>query len=428
MRFTLQRQPSRPVSARTDRPSGGDVDSGVHVGVVGVVARLAPERLVLTVSWCAVPATRTRLTGVRRVDAFDPPGGFVLEPLNEQAPARGENASVESCLGASPVRQVAAWLGRVRLRFRPPRQLRDAEVFDADQIESAGKVRGSLLGPVLATIRRPGVKSRDRDPDPLPTVRIVLGSGEPALQLSKSPLLGLGESRAGEQLTSGQRSGHGDAAINTDDLTAAGCGDRLRHGGEGDMPAAQAVAVDPVRLRFGQCTGDPKPYPADLRNQHLGPLAAQPFDTARLRADDPESLPVASFAPARAAVATGMIVPACLIEVPQRLLLDGLRPTAQPTECGTCFGQLSGLLDVSRRGAPVARPHRPLLASQIPHVSRMSAVRQQPGTLCRSGIQAKARHATYSSNRRRQFSDHYEGRESRRLPRLKDGKGSRPAR
>ncbi len=426
MRFTLHGQPSRPISARTNRPSGGDIDSSIQIGMVGVAAGLAPERLAIAVPWCTVPTTRTRLTRVRRVDPLDPAGGFLLEPLDQQTPAGCEDAPVQAGLGASPVRQVATLLSRVRPRLRPPRHLSDPEIFDADHVEAARNICRRLLDPVLAASRSAGVQFRYRGFDALPAVRAALRSGESPLKVPKSPLLGLGQSRALEQFPGGQRSRHSHTTVNADDLTAAGRRDRIRYGSKRDMPAIQAVTGDPVRPRVRQRAADPEPHPADLGDQHPRPLAAHLLNPSGLRADDTKPFMLTSFAPRRTSVATGKVVPACLIEVPQRLLLDGLGTTTQPAELGSRLGQLPRLLNETRRGALVPRPHRPLLDGQVPHVPRMSALPQQPNFLRRCGIQAIAGHTCYPISHRRQFGDDLEGRESRFLPALKDGFSPRP--
>ncbi len=426
MRFTLHRHPSRPVSARTDRPSGGDVDSSIQVGVVAVAAGLAPERLAITVSWCTVPALRTRLTRIRRVDPLDPAGGFLLEPLDQQAPAACEDAPVQAGLGAPPVRQVAARPGWVRLRFRPACHLCNPEVFDADHVEAARKICGRLLDPVLAASHGTGMQFRYRGFDTLPAVRTALRSGEPPLKVHKSPPLGLGQSRALEQFPGGKRSRHSHAAVNADDLIVAGGRDRLRYGSKRDMPAAQAVMVDPVRPRVRQYTAYPEAHPADLRNQHPRPLTAHLLNPAGLRADDPEPFVPSDPAPRRTSVATRKVVSACLIEVPQRLLLDSLRTVAQPGAFGSRLGQLPRLLNETRRGAFISRPHRPLLDGQVPHVPGMPALRQQASSLRRRGIQAIAGHVCYPTSHSRQFGDDFEGRESRFLPAPEDGHSLRP--
>src|SRR4029078_7530545 len=63
-------------------------------------------------------------------------------------------------------------------------------------------------------------------------------------------------------------------------------------------------------------------------------------------------------------------------EIPQRLLLHGLRPGRQPFALGPGLGQLSALLDIDGRLMP-RMPVLPLLHRQIPHISRIPTVRQQ---------------------------------------------------
>ena len=192
------------------------------------------------------------------------------------------------------------------------------------------------------------------------------------------------------------------------------------------LAVPEAVTGDPVRPGLRQRPAHPEPYPADLRNQHPRPRAADLLNPAGLRTDDTEPFTPSGFAPGGAVMAAGEEVPAGLVEVPQRLLLDGLRPITQPAEHGTRLGQLPRLLNESRRRAFVACPHRPLLNGQVPHISRLPTLSQQPSSLRRRGTQAVARHAPDPTSHRRHFSEHTERRESRLHPAINDGASPRP--
>jgi hypothetical protein len=102
--------------------------------------------------------------------------------------------------------------------------------------------------------------------------------------------------------------------------------------------------------------------------------------------DLPKSFVDTGFAPRRAAMGAAKEVAHCLREVPQRLLLHGLRPRRQPRESRPGLGQLSGLLVIP--GSLQPRPPVPLLFdSQIPHVARVPAMLHQAGRLLSRGKQ-----------------------------------------
>jgi hypothetical protein len=416
LRFTLQRHPWWLVSACSDRPPGGDIDSSVQIGMIAMAAGLTPERLALAVSRCTVPAARTRLTRVCRVDPFDSADGLLLESLDEHPPAAAEDAAVQRGFGASSVRQVAARHGWVWLRPWPPGHLRDSEVLDADHVEPASKIGRGLLNPVLTAVCGARVQFRDRCLDTLIAVRAALASGEAPLKVPKSSLRGPGQARAVEQLTGGQCGRHGHSTVDADDRTRAGCRNWVGHGGERDVPPTGSVTGHPIRPGRGQWAADPDPHPADFRDQDPGPSTADLLDTGSLWADDAETFTPPGSAPARAAMATGDVVAACLIEVPQRLLLDGLRSLAQPRERGSRLGQLPCLLNKSRRRRLTLPPHGPLLKGQIPYVPGMRAMQQQPVSLCRAGIQPIARHTSDPNSRCRHFCELTDWTQARHLP------------
>ena len=93
----------------------------------------------------------------------------------------------------------------------------------------------------------------------------------------------------------------------------------------------------------------------------------------RFDRDLPESLVHTGFAPRRAAVRSSEKVAHRLREVPQRLLLHGLRAGRQPVVLGAGRGQLRALLVEAAR-VPTRLPMLVLLDGQVPHVPRVAAV------------------------------------------------------
>jgi hypothetical protein len=81
-----------------------------------------------------------------------------------------------------------------------------------------------------------------------------------------------------------------------------------------------------------------------------------------------------------------------LREVPQRLLLHGLRSAGQPVVFGAGRGQLGTLLVIARRLAAWL-PVPLLLDSQIPHKPGMTTVFGQRGRLLNAGKQPKPTHS-----------------------------------
>ena len=73
------------------------------------------------------------------------------------------------------------------------------------------------------------------------------------------------------------------------------------------------------------------------------------------------------------------------VQVPQGLLLDGLRSGSQPRRRGPGLGQLRGLGVIPRGRAPFTAPHQALLVTEVPHVPGVSALVQQEGFLVGRG-------------------------------------------
>ncbi len=428
LRFTLRRDPYGRLSACADGPSGRDVDCRVHVGIRLMPAGYAPEhRLALTVVRCAMPTDAAALRRVRRVHLLDSSRGLVLQPGYQVTPAVGQDAPIQSGFGTPTVWHVPTWSVGIGFGLGAPGHLSDPQVFHPDHVESPRQVGAGLLHPVLTTVTSPRGQLRDRGLHPLTPLRTATASGQAALQLLPPGLLTVRQTGARQEFTGGQRRRHGDAAIHADDLTRIGCGDRRRDHSECQMPAPHPITGHPVRLRSGNRAGQPQPNPADLRHVDRGPLPVQLPYTRRLIADNTESLVHPGSTPRRAPVGPCVEAFDRAVEVPQRLLLHGLRSCPQPPECSPRLGQLPRLLDVPRRRTFVAGPHRPLLKSQVPQVPGMPTLHQQRSLLSRRRVHPEPGHATYPISPDRQCPIP-EGRQSRFLSALNDGVSPRLSR
>lgn len=249
-------------------------------------AGYAPKgRLALAALRSAVPADATGLRRVRRFDFLDTAGGLVLQTTYQLAPAIGQDPPVETSLGTAPIWQVGAGPVRGRLGLGAPRHLGDPQVFHADDVEPPGEIRAGLLDPVLTTVATPRVQLGDRGLHSLAAVGTKVASRKPTLQILESLLFSLRQPRAAQELTRGHGGRDGDAAVHAGDLSCTWSGDWRRYDGECNVPSTRPVVRDAVRLRDGYRSGQPKPYPTDLRHVDGGPLPAQRHDPARLRSN-----------------------------------------------------------------------------------------------------------------------------------------------
>ncbi len=421
MRFTLRRDPCGRLSACADGPSGRDVDCCIHIGMRLTPAGCAPEnRLALAVLRCPMPAGVAGLRGVRGVDSLDTSGSFVFEASYQGAPSVGPDATVESRLGATPIREVVSRSRGVRLRLRPSGHLGEAQVFDSNDVEAPREIGAGLLDPVLAAIGAASAQLGYRCLCSLSPAGAAATASQSALQVLKPKLLGHRQSRAPQQFARTQGRGDRNSAVHADDLARTGWRDRLGDDGEGDVPATDPVAGDAVRLGFRYGAGQPEPYPANFRYQRPRPFPAHLHDPGCLGADDPESFVQTSLAPGRSPMDADVEVLDSLVEVPQRLLLYGLRPGAQPARRGSSFGQLPTLLDKPGCSRSVRGPHRPLLERQIPYVARMLTVLQQRALLRGGRVEPEPGHGMHRISRHRHFPVP-EGRKPRFHPALNDG-------
>jgi hypothetical protein len=142
----------------------------------------------------------------------------------------------------------------------------------------------------------------------------------------------------------------------------------------------------------GNGAGPPKPHPTDLRYPYLPIAAAQPLDVTPFESDLPESFMLAGLTPRRAPVRAVEKVAHCLREVPQRLLLDSLRPGCQPVVFAAGRRQLGTLLVVT--GRPAAwLPMLLLFHGQIPHKPGVTTVFGQRCRLLNARKQPKPAHS-----------------------------------
>src|ERR1035441_9854575 len=177
----------------------GDVPGRVHVSVAGVSAEPAGE-IGLALARLAVhgPARAAALRGERGIDLLHPAGALLLQSPDQQAPAAGADAPVES--GFLP--DVAAGL----LSGTPggPGHASDAQVLNADHVEPAGQGSGGLLGPVLAPVSLTCLQPGDGQPHPPAASRPAPSAGQAPLQPHQLHLLGLAGALVSESLTPGR--------------------------------------------------------------------------------------------------------------------------------------------------------------------------------------------------------------------------------
>src|SRR5665647_1401495 len=402
LRFTLHR-PSQnsQVSTCCHGMSCRDVSCRVHVGVPLMPASHTHEdRLALATLRCDLLAGVTGLRRVRSFDLLDPTGSLLLQPGDEQTPHGFEDAPIEARLPC----HVPA-----RLLHGSPRSARhtfDVEVLDPDHVETGGEVSAGFLHPVFAPVAVPGFQPADHGLHFPAAVRPAPGAREPALE-PQEPLrfFRAQPSRTGH-FTRGQRHRDADTTIHTDDLTGARRGDRFGNHSERDMPTTRPVTGNAVRPPVDQVAAAFERNPTDLRDQHTGPCPVVAADPQPLRSDDPQPLMLAGFTPRRATMGSGEEPLPRLVKVPQRLLLDGLRPAGKPRLRSPGGSQLPGLGVESRRGSFPTRPHQALLEAEVPHVPGVTALLQQEHCLCGARVQAEPHTAnlatTYDTHPRTQ--------------------------
>ena len=290
------------------------------------------------------------------------------------------------------------------------------QVLDADGVEAARQIGGGLFHPVTAAIGFAGAQPRNGQLRSCPPVRSASRPGQTLLQSAQPLGFTSTKARNAQQLPARQRNRYRHAAINTNDAAIIGSRDRFRDGGKSDVPPPRPIQRDSVRLhRGGDVAGPAEPHPTDLGYPYLPVAAAEPLDVARFESDLPESFMLAGLTPRRATVGAVEKVAHRLGEVPQRLLLDGLRPGRQPVVFGAGRSQLGTLLVVAGRLA-ARLPVLLLLHGKIPHKPGMATVFGQCCRLLRAGKQPKPAHI---NNLGRTTDNLPKGGRRRFLPRLK---------
>ena len=207
--------------------------------------------------------------------------------------------------------------------------------------------RVHLLHPAGSLVLRPGRQQAPSRPGDLPIQpgRPALSPGKATLEQHEATLAAGAQAWDVQQFARGQGGANSDAAVYTHDLACSRTGNGRRDRGECDVPAARAVAGDPVGLRFRD--------------------RAPRFAERRTAVGSPEK-PVHR-----------------LVEVAERLLLHGLAAITQPAELTARLGELAALLQVAGRALPAGPPPRLLLDGQVLARPSVRAVRSEDGFLLR---------------------------------------------
>jgi hypothetical protein len=360
LRFTVRRPAGAEVSSCCHRPSGGDVACSVHVGVARpCVADFALEnRLALAVLGCDVSARGASLRRVRGRDLLDPTVSFVLQTCGEQTPTACVDSPVESSFLGNAHTRLRHSSSRGACHHAHVERDISSDFFDP-VFASVGLTRFQLCNPQL----------RASSP-----VRAALGAREPLLQHLQPLSLTAAQTGGVQQLSGRQGRRHDNATVDTHHAAVTRTSDRTRDVREPDMPAASPIAGDPVGLHtLRYRPRHAETHPTHFRNPHPAEPAVQTLDVMRLHPDLPESFVHTGFSPRRAAMRRGEKVAHGLGEVPQCLLLHGLRATRQPAVLGAGSGQLGTLLAVARRMTS-RLPVLLLLDGQVPYIPSVAAM------------------------------------------------------
>ncbi len=414
MRFTVHRPASAEVSPCCHRPPGGDIACGVHVSTTRPCAagHALENRLALAVFRRDVPAVRASLRRVRRRDEFQPSHGLVLQPGHQQSPSLAADLPVEAPL----LRDIAP--EALPSTARRAGHGTHFQILDPDGIEATRQVGGGLFHPVTAAIGFPGAQPGDGQLGSCSPAASALRPGQTLLQSAESLGFTRAQARNAQQLAAGQCHRYRHAAIHTHDAAILGSRDRFRDGRKSDVPPTRPIQSDAVRLHRGRyVAGPPKPHPTNLGYPYLPIATAESPNVARFESDLPKPFVLAGFTPGRAAVGAVEEVAHRLGEVPQRLLLHGLRSGGQPVVFGAGRSQLGTLLVVTRR-VPARLPVPLLLDGQVPHKPRVARVFGQRRCLLRAGKQPKPAHINNLGVTTDNIS---KGGKRRFLPRLKPG-------
>ena len=414
MRFTVRRPASAEVSPCCHRPSGGDVACGVDVGVAPprIAGDALENRLALAVLRRDVPAARASLRRIRCRDEFQPLSDFMLQSGDQQSPALAADLAVEAPFLRDPGARAFTSPAR-RAGHRTHLQ-----VLNFDGVEAARHIGGGFFHKVTAAICFTGAQLRDGQFRSCRPSRSALPPSQTPLQSAKPFGLAGTKARSAEQLPAGQGNRDRYAAINSDDAAIAGSRYRVGEGGKSDVPAPRAIQGDPIRFHgVGDGARPAEAHPPDLGYPYLPVAAVEPFNVARSYTDLPEPFILAGFAPRGATVGAVKEVSHRLGEVPQRLLLHGLRPACQPFVFGAGRSQLGTLLVVPGRLATWL-PVPLLLDGEIPHKPSMTTVLAQCRRLLKTGKQPKPAH---SNNLGSTTDNQTKGGKRRLVPRPKPG-------
>ncbi len=338
-----------------------------------------------------MPARRASLAGERGIDLLHPAGCLVYQALAQQPPARPQDLAVEPGLGA----HIPAWIsGGAPCRAG---HLADLQVLDADHIKAARDVSTGLFGPVLAPIGLASAHPGNAQPYLPAAVRATPGAGELALQAPQPPPLPRAQAEHVQQLTCRQRSADSYAAVDTDDLTVAGCQDGVGNCGKSHMPASGPIHGHPIRPHCRRHRAGPaKPDPSDLGHPDFAYVTGQAahIPLPATLSHNAESLILPGLAPRGS---PGQVLrvkerghrPG---EVPQCLLLYRVGSVGEPRVLCPGLGELPTLFQVARRARPAWTPVRVLLDREVPYVPGVSTVLAQGYLLVGRGTQPIPRH------------------------------------
>jgi hypothetical protein len=373
LRFAVHRLGNPIASPRSHGVPRRDVSCRIYVSIEGETAGGTPEDgLALTRLPIHTPACATALAREHGIDLLHPTRSLLIQAADQQPPSRREDLPVESGFWTYTLP------GVVSGSLGAPGHVLDAQLLDANQIKSASHVRADLLTPVLAGIDLPGPKTGDGNLGLGATVTAASRVGQPALQQAQAPLAGLTQPGTAQQFTVRQGCAHSYPTVNADDPACAGAWDGLGDGSEGHMPPASMIHGDAERLHtIGNGAGPAKPDPTAFGDEHFRYVSAQPTNVMRLDCDDTESFVASGLPPCRSAMGASEEVPHGLVKVAERLLLHHLAAIGQPSMFPTHRGELSALLEISRRMRSPWMPPRLLFAGKIPHKPGMSAMLPQ---------------------------------------------------
>lgn len=328
---------------------------------------------------------------------MDPPGRLLFKPGSELPPALSENCPIQTGLLRD---------ARTRSCNRPAGRAghtADLKILNTDQVKSSGEVCRRLLDPVLSAIRFLGTELGNHGSQANTTVRLATATRESSLQPEQPALFSRTQTGTPEQLAVGQSRRHLHATIHTNDLTVARCWNAVRDDRKRHVPSPGPILGYPVGLHVGHSSRKSEPHPSHLRYPDAPPAPIQPLDSLSLAAHDAEPLMSASPAPGRSTMTTTPVVLPRLVEVPQRLLLHGLRPCRKPLMRRASFSQLCTLGHVSGRGRSSRPPHQALFQPEVPDVSRVTAVSQQCSLLRRGWGEPVPGHVAELDTCHRQF-------------------------